>query len=478
MICIRKLAWYATAILLFAFAAASASADNKSFSIQVPATLPVKSTSFTFDVTFNNNANGNSTFNSIELDWSSSNLAVSDAVLKGTAIHGTLGAGSALFTGLSPVKTGRSVVVTLTATSSASNCTSSQVMWSARAFTGSPAQPSSPFTLTPVPPATTIDPACILGFVYQPGAAQAGSVITSAPSNPNGQPVGVGRFQGTTLDTTFNGPVTLAIKAGTGTAGATLSGTSASYSNGVATFPNLSIDRIGSGYVLTAASGTMSVDSNAFSIYGGTLGCAVPPNTNDNYDSSNGSTDFALDPLQDGTFGSSPTGGWGLRRGPNLDGAPCVKVDYTFNLDGVNLVASLLWDKSTGQQAAFEYAIVWPMVSVDASTGWAGAHPAVSWGVANPRAGTSDYVPAMACLGDVLADGSALLPTIPNAPPFNDPSIYPPATYPQYQPGQPAKLCIAQQGFTSMGKDGAGNAIVQYWDKVIDEGDGWVNFNP
>jgi hypothetical protein len=68
-----------------------------------------------------------------------------------------------------------------------------------------------------------------------------------------------------TSDTTS---VTLAIKSGTGTAGASLSGTNTvSAVAGVASFSGLSIDKSGSGYVLTATDGSLTTaDSSAFTV--------------------------------------------------------------------------------------------------------------------------------------------------------------------------------------------------------------------
>ncbi len=69
----------------------------------------------------------------------------------------------------------------------------------------------------------------------------------------------------------FTGPVSVAIAAGTGTAGATLTGTTAQAAvNAVATFAGLSIDRSGSGYQLTAAAaGVTPATSAAFAIQPG-----------------------------------------------------------------------------------------------------------------------------------------------------------------------------------------------------------------
>src|SRR5204863_4656623 len=66
--------------------------------------------------------------------------------------------------------------------------------------------------------------------------------------------------------------VTVAIKAGTGTAGAVLSGTATvSAVNGVATFSGLSIDKSGNSYQLHATDGALTAgDSSAFNVTVGT----------------------------------------------------------------------------------------------------------------------------------------------------------------------------------------------------------------
>ncbi|HTK10251.1 MAG TPA: NHL repeat-containing protein [Ktedonobacteraceae bacterium] len=75
---------------------------------------------------------------------------------------------------------------------------------------------------------------------------------------------------------TFTGEtstVSVAIKPGSGTSGAILGGaTSVAAVNGVATFSNLTIDRIGTGYILTVSSrGVGSADTNAFTVTGALL---------------------------------------------------------------------------------------------------------------------------------------------------------------------------------------------------------------
>jgi hypothetical protein len=103
-----------------------------------------------------------------------------------------------------------------------------------------------------------------LAFSVQPSAATAGTAIAPAVKvralNASGQ-----------VDATFTGTVTLAISAGSGTAGATLSGaTPVAAVAGVATFSNLSIDNSGTGYRLAAtAAGVAGATSTPFTINAG-----------------------------------------------------------------------------------------------------------------------------------------------------------------------------------------------------------------
>jgi hypothetical protein len=218
--------------------------------------------------------------------------------------------------------------------------------------------------------------------------------------------------------------------------------------------------------------GDYQVAPVSLNVYHGVVGC---DNTT-NYDSSNGNTDFTLDPNKAGEY--IGTAGWGVRRGPNTDGNSCVKVNLTCALQSNN-VASCVYDKVASQQnAALKYVVLWNATKVDATgltAGWAQFRPQVSWGIDNPVLDTPDYVPALSCVEDVVdittltpAQLLALLPVIPPVAPFTT------SSYSQYQPGQVAKMCIAQQGATSVGVDDSGNILIQFWDKVIDQSDGFV----
>src|SRR5262249_37220277 len=98
-------------------------------------------------------------------------------------------------------------------------------------------------------------------FSVNPQGAQANTPFAT-------QPVVTAQSAPGLTYTSFNGPVTLAIKSGTGTAGATLGGTvTVNAVNGVASFSGLSINKAGTGYKLTAASSGLSIgESSAFDI--------------------------------------------------------------------------------------------------------------------------------------------------------------------------------------------------------------------
>src|SRR3989442_6062379 len=107
-----------------------------------------------------------------------------------------------------------------------------------------------------------------LVFTVQPTSTVAGASITPAIE------VTARDANGNTA-TGFTGNVTLAI--GTNAAGGTLSGTATHAAvGGVATFAGLSIDKVGTGYTLTAsATGPATGTSTAFNITAGSAGTLV-----------------------------------------------------------------------------------------------------------------------------------------------------------------------------------------------------------
>jgi hypothetical protein len=63
--------------------------------------------------------------------------------------------------------------------------------------------------------------------------------------------------------------------------------------------------------------------------------------------------------------------------------------------------------------------------------------------------------------------GSAVMPLIPAG--------FEGGANPNYVPGQPARMCIAQVGWTPLPVDSV-PGFIQYWVKVIDQSDGGVKF--
>ena len=112
---------------------------------------------------------------------------------------------------------------------------------------------SIPFNIVALAQATK------LGFITQPTSTTAGGIITPAVRVAVQDPFGNIVFNSTA-------PITLAI--GTGRSGGVLSGTlTVNAVNGVATFSNLSIDKVGKGYTLTAASpGLGGATSSPFNV--------------------------------------------------------------------------------------------------------------------------------------------------------------------------------------------------------------------
>jgi hypothetical protein len=162
-----------------------------------------------------------------------SGTGTSGAVLGGTLTQAAVN-GVATFNNLTVDKAGAGY--TLTA--------------AAAALTGAT---SSSFAITP-------GFAAKLGFSVQPTSAASGASISPAVQ------VLVQDAAGNTVSTSTNG-ITLAIAAGTGASGAVLGGTLIQAAvNGVATFSNVTIDKAGTGYQLTATSGIIGGTSNAFAV--------------------------------------------------------------------------------------------------------------------------------------------------------------------------------------------------------------------
>ena len=295
-----------------------------------------------------------------------------------------------------------------------------------------------------------------LSFFNQPADAFIGSVITTVPFNSTGARVQVQAMQ--------NANPVSGVSVSIGSTGGTcsISGSATTDLTGTATLTSISSSAIGTDCQLTAsATGFTGATSNQFDVVQnqGVLSC--DPNDPNNHAGN-------LDP-----DAVPPLGGpdWGLKRGLNADvNATCgANVPFTLVVDGNTNTAHFTED-SLGQATSVEYIIRWKTVAVDGDK-WSAKQPCVSWGVPNPNYGedlngicVGDFVPALACVSNNVSGGTAVMPAVPNSYPFND-SVE--GAYLQYQPGTPAKVCIAQQGWTSDGSVPG----VQYWHKFIDQAD-------
>ncbi len=115
-------------------------------------------------------------------------------------------------------------------------------------------------------------PATELAFTVQPSSSAVGTVMEPAIQLAALEASG-------TVDTSFVGAVALGITSGTGTAGAALTGTtSVTAASGIATFSDLSLDSVGTGYTLYAVAGDLPpVTSQPFDITPGQLQFTIQP---------------------------------------------------------------------------------------------------------------------------------------------------------------------------------------------------------
>ena len=203
----------------------------------------------------------------------------------------------------------------------------------------------------------------------------------------------------------------------------------------------------------------------------GVLGCGIPAGNNlggglSQYFSYNPPIAYIGDP------------DWGLQRAKkNKDGAGCnVAVPYIFEFDPVANTAAFIVPNTFGEKVAVEYVLLWSPIVTDAVPL---SYPGLPFALANlawikNNSGAWVYVPALACVEDDVEAGlvtsgpQPVMPLIPNVEPF----ITLGATYPGYAPGEVALMCVAQEGWTSIGRNGSGQKIRQYWHKIIDYADG------
>jgi hypothetical protein len=469
----RKLFYFSTAILLAMFALSANAAKTitltNSSTAGQPAFLGVTLATGTVYVQLNNTGtSGNAS--SLELDWTntpqftvnSGTINTSKGTATGTLITGQTPGGykGIQFTFTLPQKS--SIVIALNVTVNAgATCGAQQVTWQPYAWTGGVGTPSSSFSSPSLGTYTSKLPGapdCSLSFFNQPADAFVSSVITTVPFNSTAAPVKVQAMQGGST------PVSgVSVSMGSTGGSCSISGSATTDGTGTATLTSISSSAAGDDCQLTAtAAGFTSATSNAFDVVQqqGILSC----NPTDPNNAKGNLNPDAVPPL------GAPD--WGLKRGLNTDATCGADVPFTLVVDGNTNTAHFTED-SLGQPTSVEYIIRWATVPVDGDK-WSAKQPCVSWGVPNPVYGedgagvcVGDYVPAVACVSNNVSGGTAVMPFIPNAYPFNDQAKEPAASYPQYQVGIQAKVCIAQQGWTS----DSSLPGVQYWHKFIDQAD-------
>jgi hypothetical protein len=475
----RKLFYFFTAILLATFALSANAAKtitltNSATSGQPPF-LGVTLATGTVYVQLNNTGNsGNAS--SLELDWTNSpQFTVNNATIntsKGpvtvtpTAGQTPGGYKGVQFTFTLPQKS--SIVIALNVTVAAgTTCGASQITWQPYAWSGGVGTPSTSFSQPSLGTYTSNLPGatgCTLSFATQPADAFVSSIITTVPFNSIPTPPAP-----VTVLAQQNGSPVSGVSVSIGSTGGvdatcSISGSATTDGTGTATLTSISSSSAGKGCELTAtATGFTSTPSDPFDVVQqlGVLSC-------DPTDPNNAKGNLNPDAVP-------PLGGpdWGLKRGKNTNNTCGADVPFTLEVDGNTNTAHFTED-SLGQPTSVEYIIRWKTVSVDDDK-WSAKQPCVSWGIPDPvyqedsttHVCFGDYVPAVACVSNNVNGGTAVMPLIPDADPFNNQTKEPAASYPQYQVGIQAKVCIAQQGWTS----DSSLPGVQYWHKFIDQAD-------
>lgn len=158
--------------------------------------------------------------------------------------------------GTQKIAVGQTLNVSIAATSAsdADGGTWSSVGWAATNFT------SSQFATTDSPSVTVAPADFHLAFITQPATAEKNVHITSEAGKPDAvdADVQVGAFAGASLVTSFNGNIKLAIGTNPVTPVGILSpssviSTGVAAEDGISTFSQLSIDKVGEGYTLVAS---------------------------------------------------------------------------------------------------------------------------------------------------------------------------------------------------------------------------------
>ncbi|MCL4761256.1 MAG: hypothetical protein KJ018_05630 [Burkholderiales bacterium] len=169
---------YTMALGLLAIAAPVAAQNVKYFSLAAPATATTATTTIVLDYT--NVANGNSTFNSVAVEWTTTG-SVSLAVSGATAAPGgpgnfhVLAANKIALTDLAPTKRGDTLRVTLAVTIAGGSCSAGSIQWKGSAWTGSVSSPSTQFQQQNANPVTTIAAKCEYSVAIAPASLARGT---------------------------------------------------------------------------------------------------------------------------------------------------------------------------------------------------------------------------------------------------------------------------------------------------------------
>jgi len=188
---IRKWLALVASIAVGTLAGQALAQNVKYFTLGAPASVGTTTTSV--QVTFKNVENGNSSFNSIGIKGTAAGgvaltITAASASPGGPGTPLVTGDGYYYLTGLSPVKKGQTLTVTLTVTLAGNSCSNGQITWSGRAFTGSPSQPSTEFQQQNANPVTVVSAGCTYSYTLSPGPLYKGDVnksLTATVTNPS-----------------------------------------------------------------------------------------------------------------------------------------------------------------------------------------------------------------------------------------------------------------------------------------------------
>jgi hypothetical protein len=390
--------------------------------------------------TYANPSSNGTSFGSLSLTAPSGFTIVSATPPTGTVVVAA-GGGSVTVSGITSLASGGTFALALSVNV---NCSATTGNWVSVVSSGTTVNTGTAATLDAGSSSTqtAVTGGCSFKFLTQPSNALKNAAISPA--------IVVGLVDSSNnVVTTFAGQVTLTQKSGPGTLSGTLGPVAAV--NGQATFNSVMASAIGD-YVLKATSGSLTVDSNLFTIYDGELNCR--PTAPFNFSDPNVNV---TDPNESG-YAAGSRGYW------NKDGMNCVPILYTFT----NTILStdetkkntvhLAWDTATQQHPAFTYSMTWQAEDVDnpsnpdsqgaANYGWpVPRRPYVYWlpTDASVTVIPTGSVPALTCvstdlpapyamldanIGDNVTTITVDVPPITPAPPAPPAPPYPTSTLP------------------------------------------------